>query len=194
MLRLRRALSWLDRAEQEIEDSDAAFIFYWIAFNAAYAEDKPENSETTTRERFRTFIHQVVSLDAPASIYDELWTRFSGAHRVLMENRYVFEPFWKHQNGVTGYEQWEQWFERDKQNTHKALKDGDTETVLKVLFDRLYVLRNQLVHGGATWNGSVNRAQVRDGANIMAFLTPRFIALMMDNPQRDWGPPYYPVV
>lgn len=28
--------------------------------------------------------------------------------------------------------------------------------ILSILFDRLYVLRNQLVHGGATWNSDVN--------------------------------------
>ncbi len=37
-LRLSRALSWLERAEKEygagVGDLDAAFIFYWIAFNA----------------------------------------------------------------------------------------------------------------------------------------------------------------
>ena len=37
-LRMRRATSWLARAEQERDDPDAAFIFYWIAFNAAYAQ------------------------------------------------------------------------------------------------------------------------------------------------------------
>ena len=63
-----------------------------------------------------------------------------------------------------------------------------------MLFDRLYVLRNQLVHGGATWNSSVNREQVKDGANILSFLVPIFVDLMMDNPQTDWGAPYYPVV
>lgn len=31
------------------------------------------------------------------------------------------------------------------------------------LLRRLYVLRNQLVHGSATWNSSANRAKVRDG-------------------------------
>lgn len=35
--------------------------------------------------------------------------------------------------------------------------------ILSILFDRLYVLRNQLVHRGATWNSDVNRDQVRDG-------------------------------
>ena len=63
-----------------------------------------------------------------------------------------------------------------------------------MLFGRLYVLRNQLVHGGATWNGSVNRNQVEDSAKIMAFLIPLFIELMMENPAENWGKPYYPVV
>ena len=39
-LRIHRALSWIGRAEREADDDDAAFIFYWIAFNAVYAEDK----------------------------------------------------------------------------------------------------------------------------------------------------------
>jgi hypothetical protein len=36
---------------------------------------------------------------------------------------------------------------------------------IKVMFDRLYTLRNQLLHGGATWNGAVNRAQITQGAD-----------------------------
>ena len=56
------------------------------------------------------------------------------------------------------------------------------------------MLRNQLVHGGSTWNGSVNRDQVRNGARIMGLLVPLFIDLMMDNPQVAWGAPCYPVV
>jgi len=36
-LRVHRALSWLGRAEQLVEDVDARFVFLWIAFNAAYA-------------------------------------------------------------------------------------------------------------------------------------------------------------
>jgi hypothetical protein len=63
-----------------------------------------------------------------------------------------------------------------------------------VVFDRLYVLRNQLVHGGSTWNSSVNRDQVRDGAAVLGTLLPIFIDIMMDNPYRDWGRPFYPVV
>ena len=56
------------------------------------------------------------------------------------------------------------------------------------------MLRNQLVHGGATWNSAVNRDQVRDGAAILGFLVPVFVDVMMDNPHEDWGRPFYPVV
>ena len=65
---------------------------------------------------------------------------------------------------------------------------------LSLVFDRLYVLRNQLVHGGATWNSRVNRDQVRDGAAILAVHMPVFVDVMMDSPGEDWGRPFYPVV
>ena len=76
----------------------------------------------------------------------------------------------------------------------QALKDSDTARVLSFVYDRLYVLRNQLVHGGSTWNSSINRAQVRDGAAILGFLLPVFVDIMMDNPTENWGRPFYPVI
>ena len=38
-LRVHRAISWIGRAEASGEDADARFIFLWIAFNAAYADE-----------------------------------------------------------------------------------------------------------------------------------------------------------
>ena len=51
-LRIHRALSWLDRAEQANDDHDAAFIFYWISFNAAYAQDRIEHVPVGERTSF----------------------------------------------------------------------------------------------------------------------------------------------
>ena len=56
------------------------------------------------------------------------------------------------------------------------------------------MLRNQLVHGGATWNGTINRQQVCGGAAVIGWLLPIFIDVIMANPGHDWGLPYYPVV
>jgi len=37
-LRTHRAISWLIKAEA-VEDNDSKFIFYWISFNAVYANN-----------------------------------------------------------------------------------------------------------------------------------------------------------
>ncbi len=194
-LRMRRALSWLKRSEKEsgAGDDDAAFIFHWIAFNAAYARDRPRDPESSERDRFGDYFHTVLSLDSEDIIYDAIWNRFSDSIRVLLDNKFVFQPFWNHHAGL-GYENWEHTFESTKRDVHNALAKRETGNILSTLFDRLYVLRIQLFHGGATWQSSVNRAQVRDGARILAFLVPLFVRLMMSNPQVDWGPPDYPVV
>jgi hypothetical protein len=193
-LRVHRALSWLNRAEMAHGDHDAAFIFYWIAFNAAYAEEIDEASPLGERAALADYFRRLTDLDRTRLIYDAIWQRFPQEIRALLHNRYVFQPFWKHQNHVAGFEDWENRFAASRRRVAAALADSDTQVVLMTLFDRLYVLRNQLVHGGATWNSQVNRDQVRDGARIMALLVPLFVDLMMDNPEVAWGAPYYPVV
>jgi len=193
-LRIHRALSWLDRAEQANDDHDAAFIFYWISFNAAYAQDRIEHVPVGERTSFDDYFEKLISLDTGRAIHEVIWEKFSGPVRVLLDNRYVFQPFWDHYNHIPGYDDWENRFNRSQRKIHRALLKPDVKIVLTTIFDRLYVLRNQLIHGGATWNSSVNRDQVRDGARILSFLVPLFIDLMMDNPELDWGSPYYPVV
>ena len=129
-----------------------------------------------------------------STVYNAIWKNFSGPIRVLLHNKYVFAPFWQHRNGIDGFEDWEECFRDAERYFLRALKARDTIRVLSLVFDRLYVLRNQIVHGGSTWNSSVNRDQVRDGAAILAFLMPVFVDVMMDNPDEDWGRPFYPVV
>ncbi len=194
-LRAHRAISWIGRAETCGDDHDARFIFFWIAFNAAYADEREfQTAPPGERAAFTEYFGRLVARDDDRRIYQALWTRFSGPVRVLMENRYVFSPFWQHHNGIDGFEDWEERFGASSRRFVRAFQAGDCVRVLSFVFDRLYVLRNQLVHGGSTWNSSVNRAQVRDGAAILAFLMPVFVDLMMDNPLEDWGRPFYPVV
>ncbi len=114
--------------------------------------------------------------------------------RVLLTNQYIFGPFWKHQNGEHGYADWRDRLDRANVAIAAALRRQDTTTILSILFDRLYMLRNQLVHGGATFDSAINRAQVRDGCALLGFLLPIFIDLMMDNPGHPWRMPHYPVV
>ena len=111
-LRIHRALSWIGRAEREADDDDAAFIFYWIAFNAIYAEDSQETEWASERRSFREYFGKIVGLDEDNVVYDAIWERFSHEIRVFLNNRYVFEPFWKYHNGAPEYDEWEDSFDR----------------------------------------------------------------------------------
>ena len=193
-LRVHRSISWIGRAEAA-EDDDGRFIFLWIAFNAAYADEREfQGPAPGERAAFADFFAKMVRLDAERRIYNEIWEGFAGPIRVLMQNRYVFHPFWQHHNGIAGYEDWEEKFRASAAAFARSFADQNTARTLSFVFDRLYVLRNQLVHGGATWNSAVNRNQVRDGASILGFLMPVFVDVMIDHPHDDWGRPFYPVV
>lgn len=193
-LRVHRAISWIGRAEA-CDDDDGKFIFLWIAFNAAYADENVfQVKQPGERSAFTEFFERLIALDEQRRIYNAIWQRFSGPVRLLMSNPYVFNPFWQHHNGIEGFEDWEERFKASSRAFAQAVQNGDTKRVLSFVFDRLYVLRNQIVHGGSTWNSGINRAQVRDGAAVLAFLVPVFVDLMMDNPREDWGKPFYPVV
>ncbi len=196
-LRVHRALSWLRRAEAEEADQDVRFVLLWIGFNAAYAGDldsAANGGAEGERGAFQAFFATLVGFDGQHRIYDMVWQRFTQEIRVLLDNRYVFHPFWQHHNGVPGNADWSDRLDRARTAIGHALRQHDTAKILSILFDRLYVLRNQLVHGGATWNSEVNRAQVRDGTALLGCLLPIFIDLMMDNPSHDWPMPHYPVV
>lgn len=191
-VRLHRAISWLARSEQETEDADARFVFQWIALNAAYAREF--GRAESERERANGFLEQLVELDSSRRLHDTLFRQFSGPIRTLLDNRFVFEPFWTALREHDSSNRWEIAFASSRKVALDAIMRGNTATLLSIVFDRLYVLRNQLVHGGATWNSKVNRNQVRDGAAILSTLVPLVIDLMLDHPERDFGEVLYPVV
>ncbi len=209
-LRLRRATSWLGRAEREVEDHDAAFIFLWIAFNAIYGQSPSsrasarsghslmmarirllvggqEKYERGSQERPEREMYLMTIYRLESNRVTAVMQTLSAHVEELLANQYVFEPFWKHLS------HWKQLFRNAKKKRESRGANKKTEITLTQLFERLYVLRNQLLHGSATWNGSVNRSQVTPGAKIMATLVPHFIDVMIRHPN-GWGAPRYPVV
>src|SRR5690554_944247 len=138
-LRIHRALSWLYRAEQ-CDDMDGRFVFLWIAFNAAYSNDLG-NLSISESELFNSFLKRLMDLDVDKKLYHIVWQQYTSAIRVLLDNHYIYQPFWNHHNGMAGYEDWQEGFNRSKKMAHFALANNDTATVLSVIFNRLYTLR-----------------------------------------------------
>jgi Apea-like HEPN len=193
-LRVHRALSWLDRAEQLHDDADGRFIFLWISFNAAYASDIDERYRLSEQATFRSFLKKLLELDGKGRFEQLVWAEFSGSIRLLLDNPFVFYDFWSHQKGEITEVEWKKRFSEATAAVKAALSRRDTEMILSVVLSRIYTLRNQLMHGGATWNGSVNRDQMRDCVNLMGKLAPLTIEVMLDNPKTLWGDACFPVV
>lgn len=196
-LRMHRALSWFQRAEAAGGDDDVAFVCLWIAFNAAYAQDMGDGM-ASERQTFRNFVGDVCRLDAEKALSALVWQVFPGPIRLLLDNQYVFQPFWDALNNprsdgsIPGH--WREAFDEARHRVHQALARQDTERVLYEVLVRLYTLRNQLMHGGATWNSSVNRAQLRDGRALLKRLLPVVLGVLMNHPDVFAGKPFYPVV
>jgi hypothetical protein len=189
---LHRAISWLQAAEDYSKSPDIQLITLWIAYNSLYAADEVKHETLNERDLFVAFILKLLCLDEGSRIYHLLWNKFSGSIRLLIENKFVYAPFWEHQRGnIKG---WEQNFKKSIEDANKALANQNVDYLLRIILDRLYVLRNQIIHGGATYKSKVNRAQIKDGCNILSSLLPIFIDIMLQHPGEDWGNIYYPPV
>lgn len=186
MLRMRRVTSWVTSAAQEGRDDDTAFACYWVAFNALYGDDTGlVKLEETERAIYRRCIEKVADT-GPLGLYREIDEALGQQEiRALVNDRYILVPYWH----IAG---WERALREDAQRLDNALQWKNVKDVLCLIFDRLYVLRNQLLHGGATWGSSVNRAEVAMGRRFAAFLVPLMASRVLDNADADRGKPYYP--
>lgn len=189
-IRLHRAVSWLKAAEEQAANPDLCFISLWIACNCCYAVE--ESAAGNERDRFGNFVKQLVALDSEERLHKLLWNEFSGPVRLLIDNEYVFAPFWEAQRGSR--KNWQQAHEQSKTAAYRFLADRNVEALLQLVLDRLYILRNQLVHGGATYKSKLNRAQLRHSCQLLQSLLPVFIDMMITHPEADWGGILYPPV
>ena len=201
--RLRRSISWLERAASE-KKTDAKCILLWVAFNAAYAIERraakeewggDDPKEWQLRRRYFERLTRADFSQIHGTVRRELW---AAVDRVI-NNEYIYRGFW---DSLTDERfDWKNWryqrqFEQERAEVKRRLRRGRAENTLYVLesvFDRLSVLRNQLMHGCATQEGVLNRRQVKDGAEILEALVPLFVGIMADHPDEDWGKISYPV-
>lgn len=194
-VRITRADTWLARAREirQTGDLDLTFLLHWIAFNAAYARDVPRefaDREQAERTGFGRFLRRLVSLDRPEMIHEVISVPLWRYICPVLDNKYLFSPYWHYANGRADYAHWKWRLENDGKRARDALSRHKTATTLTILFQRLYTLRNQLVHGGARWDSQRNRGSVENALPIMERLVPMFVDIMRNN-RDDWGQPYY---
>ena len=210
MDRMRRAISWFDLS-LTTETPDEEFIFLWIAFNAAYGFElrhpDAEDDSLSEFQKFGDFLKNILDRDIRGEIEMRLTGRkLAGRIDHLLRNQFVYEPFWRSLRKGVGEpeENWAERFERSRGRvsySFSRLSEPDVppkekvdllHTVLVEVFLRLYTLRNQVFHGGATFGTGRGRKQIKDGSFIMANLVPVILDIMEadigEDPASDvWG-------
>ena len=195
-LRVRRSESWSDHANGSMaaEDYDSAFLFYWIAFNALYSDERSIKIERSERTLQREFIEKIHRCDTEHGyLHKSLWDEYSNSIRNLLDNKFIFGRYWQDINENPEESRWAETMRSASRSAFQSLKDeGSVTKLLSIVFDRLNVLRNQLAHGSSTYRGSLNRDQVKTGATFMHKVVPIIQQIFRENPSVDWGVPPYP--
>lgn len=193
--RLHRSLSWLKAAGEQlqVENVDQAFINLWISFSACFYI---EGEEPIT-----PFIEKLVALDDQQRIYACLWNEYSSSVKALIKNPYVFAEFWQAQR-LKGERKecaeelnvWRASFDQSSVEALNCLSRKKVAPLFSIVLDRLYVLRNQVLQGGATYQSRVNRDQVTDGVALLSSIMPIIISIMLNSSEENWGEIAYPVI
>ena len=192
IIRLHRAISWVKCAEERNDNPDLKFISLWIAFNACYADSEAHEYILSEKKRFKDFISRLVKYDNEELFFNLLWHEFSGPVRLLIDNKFAYKQFWDSLRGEKV--DWQRLFDQSKIDSRHYLAHQQVDKLLGLVLDRLYTVRNQLIHGGATYKSKVNRSQVNDASQILESLMPIIIDIMITNIGEDWGVINYPVI
>ena len=199
-IRLHRACSWLRRAQTVARTSgpeslDDQLVLLWIAFNSLYGVwDEQENHPVRDIESVRRFLVLVLKLDRD-DLYGKLLQRERALAERLFDNVYLDHYFWRGLDSGEGDD--ETWRDMPAKG-RRYLDDGRAERALdRLLLFRVYTMRCQLVHGGATHGGRLNRASVADCGRLLHQVLDITLGILIervDDIGESIGPICYPPV
>jgi hypothetical protein len=175
-LRIVRAHSWL-RAALTADDLDAKFIFLWIGFNALYGQ------EFTADRVDRACFLERIQRDESGTIYQALLAQRDSVFD-LLGLEFLYREYWR--EGYT--DALAETIVRNQLAVEMTWAAGRSETCLPAIFECLYELRNQILHGSAKFGSSKNRDSLEAAVPILKELLPAFCAVVKRSvADHEWG-------
>lgn len=202
--RVKRINNWITHARSVPRGKDnehISYLFYWIAYEAAYQQYSPDGKTEDERDRRKKFHEKIANCEIAR---DDLqsWLKFCKKQaRQLLELRQANRCFWRHkgEDWSKDPDAWKDHFVENSELAISKLTDAicnpkSIPEALDSLFDNLSVVRNQIVHGGSSGEKSYGRHQVTWGNKILKFIVPALCDCIENNKTTNWGKPPFPRV
>lgn len=214
-IRLERARSWISIADTFSQDNDALkrstsdagilfqhdhekFIFYWIAFNCLYGRRQYDGPPTAQMDDIRKFLKKVVLMKEydqteGTCILDAAVKKCRRDGRKLIVDRFLDDQYWRGQKKISAI------IEEGERDLRRVEWELDTKKsctpFLELCFSRLKVLRNQILHGCATYGPkSMGHKSLTFGMRFLEVMIPALFHLTerYGSYINSWESPPYP--
>lgn len=191
-LRLSRGLSWLKQALDLDHSPDLQFISLWVALNALYIKD---TDLAVDEQHVQEFIDDLYRQDRDHKIEKMLW----GKHQSLIEQWLGYHNthpmYWDWQHAKLSYTEYKVYWEVYLTELTKTYTERNGLVLLKLIFERLYCYRNQLLFGGMRSQSLVYQQQLQDACQLLKLILLKFLYIVLESePQHGNSHPYFPMM
>ncbi len=195
--RLQRADSWIHAAsELQPDRMHEGFIFLYIAFNCLYGRRQYEGDATQIGEDLEIFLDKILAMnqidrERGGTILPDAVTACRQDGIVLIRDRFLAHRYWSDNKSSPALQAQ---LNQEAVDALDGLKSGDVHLFLSLIFQRISVLRNQVMHGCATYGTrSHGRGSLIKALHILRVLIPAFYRLAHDyGHSLNWDPIPYP--
>jgi hypothetical protein len=189
-IRVHRSLSWFERAQEldRREQPDGRLLYGWIALSSLYGTWCPESGHAVRDgESRQAFLDMLLEIDQGCRLAEQLELLREDVLWVL-ENKFLDPRFWQdpeHPGNV-------------RAQYHRGVRvyyEKNWHLLLDYTFERIAVLRGQIVHGAATRGSRLNRESLSRCTKVLEALLPVILQLVIEHrADDDWPPLCYPPI
>ena len=180
-IRIHRALSW-GKASTFEERIDEKLIKLWISFNALYGSGFTEFSEV------RSFLENIISVDNDILLKKSLIEK-SNTIKNFIYIPELYRAYWDNEKETRDERERKvsTIIEKKLGKYIEFIRTGiDADDILFDVFDLIYLLRNQIFHGSASYDSSENQQTKKNCIEILELFIPIIIEIMINNPDFNW--------
>ena len=204
------------KMDMTVELTEERFLCLWLSFNAAYGNDdfifkfgRP-NEQEQIDNLFKKILGFCKNDDASMRHLLCAINKCRKEIFKLAETPFLYQQFWRAEQNFNP-EKYHAWVSAGKGKKHHKTKSeierrtallslanrGDASYVLNETFERLRILRNQVIHGSSEYAEKYNRCSLAPGIAVLRACLPEILRIMLTamKQKRDddrWGRVAYP--